>query len=46
MSLATKKMAKKWEKEKRKRAGTLLPGDLDEEPDLFSRTSELKPGAL
>ncbi|KAH6914205.1 DUF221 family protein [Coprinopsis sp. MPI-PUGE-AT-0042] len=38
MSLATKKMAKKWEKEKRRRTGTLLPGDLDEEPDLFSRT--------
>lgn len=37
MSLATKKMAKKWEKEKRRRTGTLLPGDLDEEPDLFSR---------
>ena len=40
MSLATKKMAKRWEKEKRRRTGTLLPGDLDEEPDLFSRKSK------
>ncbi|EAU91569.2 DUF221 family protein [Coprinopsis cinerea okayama7 len=38
MSLATKKMAKKFEKEKRRRTGTMLPEDNEEELDLFSRS--------